>query len=501
MALDDVIKARGKTGGSARSGATTAGPSGRNKRRGGAAKVAEVFEKKVAAPARTNAEARGLTPQATEKKPRPEGAARGFMAAAKAALASAKATAVKSGPPTGSSVKARQMAATLAGSGAQRQSARKDVARAVAPKTGKAAHKTEDKLAMTLDDVIKTQVKPKGGAEAKAGAAKEHERVQGRLGIDAAGKRGRRTRIVKLGQGRKSRRRAGAAPLLSTSVVAAKTRGGRARAAGKAKALSGIGGRTSNRLARRLAAVAAAPSSWGPAWRSNLPPGDRDRGGGGPGWRRSSNSTPDWDAHDRREPGGVSSRGDFGSMDRLGAGFGMKRMMAASLGREPAAKRMRLSAGGGRDFLDEPWGARGAAPRLGGRGGPGSVLFGERLRESMGGLAALGSGSGRRTPFDADWGATPKGRAVQQTARELTRLGRPREAESAGTQIRVANVPRTLDCRDIKEAFEDTGKVIKCEVERGVARVTFKNAADAKRAVNTFDRGELNGQTIFVTLA
>lgn len=66
--------------------------------------------------------------------------------------------------------------------------------------------------------------------------------------------------------------------------------------------------------------------------------------------------------------------------------------------------------------------------------------------------------------------------------------------------IRVSNVPKNLDERDIKDAFEDTGKVLKCLVERGVAYITFASAANAKKAVQTFDRGELNGQTIFVTM-
>lgn len=71
----------------------------------------------------------------------------------------------------------------------------------------------------------------------------------------------------------------------------------------------------------------------------------------------------------------------------------------------------------------------------------------------------------------------------------------------AGCQIKVSNVPMNLDNRDIREAFEDNGRVVRCEVERGVAWVTFERAIDAKKAMQTFDRGELNGQTIFVTAA
>merc|ERR1712217_548259 len=67
------------------------------------------------------------------------------------------------------------------------------------------------------------------------------------------------------------------------------------------------------------------------------------------------------------------------------------------------------------------------------------------------------------------------------------------------SRIRVSNVPRNLDWRNIKEAFEDNGRVTRCEVENGVAWITFESLIDAKKAVQTFDRGELNGQTIFVT--
>lgn len=68
----------------------------------------------------------------------------------------------------------------------------------------------------------------------------------------------------------------------------------------------------------------------------------------------------------------------------------------------------------------------------------------------------------------------------------------------ARTTVRVSNVPVELDKRDVKEAFEEIGKVTRCEVDRGVAMITFSSAADAKKAIQTFDRGELNGQTIFV---
>mmetsp|Transcript_93536 Transcript_93536/g.241706 ORF Transcript_93536/g.241706 Transcript_93536/m.241706 type:complete len:102 (+) Transcript_93536:1-306(+) len=85
-------------------------------------------------------------------------------------------------------------------------------------------------------------------------------------------------------------------------------------------------------------------------------------------------------------------------------------------------------------------------------------------------------------------------------ARNPERERPQRERAPAGARIRVTNVPNNLDRRDIQEAFEDNGRVISCEVDRGVAVVIFERAADAKKAVQTFDRGELNGQTIYVTL-
>lgn len=90
-------------------------------------------------------------------------------------------------------------------------------------------------------------------------------------------------------------------------------------------------------------------------------------------------------------------------------------------------------------------------------------------------------------------------------ARGLKRaLEEPDRAErsSNGRKIKVTNIPRDLDMPDIKEAFEaEAGKVVDCRMERnrGVAYLTFNHPKDARKAVDTFDRGELNGKTIEVT--
>jgi len=170
----------------------------------------------------------------------------------------------------------------------------------------------------------------------------------------------------------------------------------------------------------------------------------------------------------------------------------------------PPAKRMRALSGG--DFgWSNGRGGRGMEDRW----GPGEYSWG-------GGSGS--AGRGRDGPaWSRDWDdrdrmpirererprAPPAG-MDWAPAKSLRDSGPSRaERESGGrrpfTTIRVSNVPRSLDWRDIKDAFEDTGRVTQCEVERGVAYVTFDNAVDAKKAVQTFDRGELNGQTIFVT--
>merc|ERR1712194_214008 len=66
--------------------------------------------------------------------------------------------------------------------------------------------------------------------------------------------------------------------------------------------------------------------------------------------------------------------------------------------------------------------------------------------------------------------------------------------------IRVSNMPRNLDKRDIKEAFSDLGRVTRCEVMDGIASITFADPANAKKAVKTFDQGEMNGKTISVVI-
>lgn len=73
-------------------------------------------------------------------------------------------------------------------------------------------------------------------------------------------------------------------------------------------------------------------------------------------------------------------------------------------------------------------------------------------------------------------------------------------ANVSSKKIKVANIPRDLGMRDIREAFEaEAGRVEHCEMRGDTAYIEFGNAKDARKAVDTFDRGELNGRTIEVT--
>ena len=85
----------------------------------------------------------------------------------------------------------------------------------------------------------------------------------------------------------------------------------------------------------------------------------------------------------------------------------------------------------------------------------------------------------------------------------MTRAARVTAAvtPSAPKRIKVTNIPKELKAADVREAFEaETGKITLCELSRGTCRITFSRAKDAQQAVETFDRGELNGKVISVTL-
>ena len=62
-------------------------------------------------------------------------------------------------------------------------------------------------------------------------------------------------------------------------------------------------------------------------------------------------------------------------------------------------------------------------------------------------------------------------------------------------------MPRGLGRRDVKEAFEaEAGRVAKCEVRSNEAKILFHRSVSARKAVDIFNQGELNGRTIGVKL-
>lgn len=107
---------------------------------------------------------------------------------------------------------------------------------------------------------------------------------------------------------------------------------------------------------------------------------------------------------------------------------------------------------------------------------------------------------GHRTQKKDD-GRDRNARNANGDSRGRKRLHCESSAETSvrGKKIKVTNVPHDLDRVDIKEAFEaEAGKILRCELDRGTAWISFHRQEDAQQAVDTFDRGELNGNTISV---
>eukprot|EP00969_Alexandrium_andersonii_P040507 1776040-Alexandrium_andersonii.AAC.1 len=65
----------------------------------------------------------------------------------------------------------------------------------------------------------------------------------------------------------------------------------------------------------------------------------------------------------------------------------------------------------------------------------------------------------------------------------------------------VRNIPADLSCRDIETAFEQAvGTIVSCKLNKDMARITFLNSRAARKAVDIFDQGEMNGNIIEVSL-
>lgn len=472
MALDDVIKKGGAGGG--RRGGRAEQKGGRAEQKGNAGggrkagrmqeRAGRMQERKAKAPAASDPpkpkeeDRKGLLGRLAFVK---------GVAAAALGMASKAAAAAAKGTATGklASIHGRTEAAKVAASVPKAaRSSGKGRRGGSSVGTG-SIENTAAKLSMTLDDICQTEVKGKQrqprdgskGGQQKGGQADEGGRLRKRGGRQMRLKLGRDGNNMKRTAGQKSQAMGNGKAKARVTAGAKNDRGDRNKAGG--------GGRS-------------AGSSWyePPAWGGK---GGRNSSGKGAGSRGADWGPPAWGVPAKRwapsddwgMPPAKRARGDA-EWTRGGDDLGRRGGGSGAWSRPPADFHDHR---GGRDDAWAAW----DGPR--GRAAP----------ERTGGMLAWDRPEARER-------YTPAQRAVEraQPAERPT----ARTSEPAGCRIKVTNVPLDLDRHDIKEAFEDRGRIVRCEVDRGVAMITFERAADAKQAVQTFDRGELNGQTIFVSL-
>jgi len=463
MTLDDVIKIKGKRGGGRGPKKSVSGNQATVRKPVVEAKKVDTSKEDTKAAAEKPTEKVGETKgggRGGVRRLRRVTAAQALAPAAKAAAAAAKATATAATVAvTGASEVAAWAARTPSTASAAKVSAR-----SVSAPTPAGAKGTEEKLGMSLEDLLKFEVKKR---------KPKPEKTQKSVGGSNEGsgvKRGARRKVMKL---------------------RATPRGkARAKAKGKAKAKAKAQFRSRGRYQddggwRNSGREFSNTSSWG----------------GQDGWRRPNSGGgmyADWNTGSKRKAAddwGPFPEKRFRSMnDTPRNSFGWGRSNDDSFG-------------WGSSNRGNSWGGGSGALSLSGSGAyrPGSDRWGNS--DSWGGSSSSDRGTGgaggwTRT-LARTWGGSGSdwGSAAKSSARRVSNdfSNTTRNSSSGSCRIRVSNVPKNLDWRDIKEAFEDNGRVTRCEVERGVAWVTFESSLDAKKAVQTFDRGELNGQTIFVT--
>lgn len=471
MTLEDVIKQKGATASNGGGGSGRAGRKRTTRMRqqaraalggkatsasGGAARPAERAAKRV-----------GLPADAKESAVAP---------AAKAAAAAAKTIMMKAMTEAAAANKAQSNA--TGGAAASRVGRANAALGASTVQPLKSVTATKDKLQMSLDEVIK--VKDKKGKPSEQQKDKPKAEV---------GKLGARRRMRLRGGGGAGRAR-GTAMQARVKAPEKSWNGGYSDwgmgTKRKAPVPEDFPAQTEKR--RRLATeVLRSSFGAGAGWR-NAPGGGgggnfgaqgphRGFGGGGMGGRVARNT---WD--DDRDAKGTTwsgSRGSYHPGDYWGD--------ADDRGDRSAVRGFRNNGPPGGGFASgasawRPWDRpdRETAERL----PPVS-----KVPVSPPGRAAVSS-SGRKI-------------VAQKAAMTALSSANKTSARGGGSErarIRVSNVPRDLDRRDILDAFQDHGRVLHCSVERGVALITFEDALEAKKAVKTFDRGQLNGQTIYVSM-
>merc|ERR1712187_94308 len=109
-----------------------------------------------------------------------------------------------------------------------------------------------------------------------------------------------------------------------------------------------------------------------------------------------------------------------------------------------------------------------------------------------------------RTAAGASRTAVASSAAKRPRARSESPRPRAKAAKTTSSTtkvVKVTNIPKELKARDVREAFEsETGKIVSCELGKGTAIITFSNGGDARKAVEAFHKGELNGKIISVVL-
>lgn len=329
--------------------------------------------------------------------------------------------------------------------------------------TAKAAVGLGDKLDMSLDDVVKSQVKKQ--FKAKKEGTENAQQPKGKAGkskLWGGAKAGTR-RQQEAGKGKAKGKGKG------KDQWAAK--GGGKKGGGKDKWAAKGGGKGKGDWQARKPAWQAEKPAWAPKWDAPAPKKEWNSGRKG-----------DWGGKGK---GKDSWEGKGGGRDSWEGG----RSQAYSPPRSPPryAEREPYERPSYKERV-EPYTQR--AP----------IRDAERAERGRGVHAgiqrALGGGYGSSRGAPAEWGTGTRAPKRSREDEPIQRAGL-----SAGSKrIKVTNIPKDLDMLDIKDAFEaEAGKIATCDMRNGTAWITFHNPKDARKAVDTFDRGELNGKTIEVT--
>eukprot|EP00743_Colponemidia_sp_Colp-15_P001701 GILK01001858.1.p1 GENE.GILK01001858.1~~GILK01001858.1.p1 ORF type:complete len:217 (-),score=21.05 GILK01001858.1:125-700(-) len=187
-------------------------------------------------------------------------------------------------------------------------------------------------------------------------------------------------------------------------------------------------------------------------------------------------------------------------MDKIG--MSLDEIVAQNKKARGGAGRVERGRGRGRGA-----GARGA--KRGGRLGP--RLDSTKPQQKTTRITTT-RGRGRGGRGGSTRGAPVAGRGVARTTRGGIRGGlrvsiRSQPNGVAGTQVYIGNIPKTVTWQQLKETFATVGKVLHADValtEQGVSRgyglVKFETAADAQKAINTFNNADFNGQKVVVKL-